>query len=77
MNKHIREDFCGTCVVAAGLLFAGSGTAAIGAQNEDDPVDGDDGDMNWLVVGGISLVVIALLIFLYGKFGSSCESCRI
>ena len=77
MTKQIKEDFCATCAVAAGFLFAGSGTAAAAGTETDEEENKSNNKRNILIGVTVSLFIIALLIFLYGKFFSSCKSCRI
>jgi hypothetical protein len=82
MTEHIREDFCGTCVLAAGALFTGV-AGIVNGSNEEDEEDEEEiaiqqGGITWddiFMWGGILLILLSIAIYFYGPTLVQCTSC--
>jgi len=80
MTEHIKEDFCGTCALAAGALFTGVAGIVKGNEDEDEEEDIviETGEITWndiFMWGGILLVLMALVIYFFGPTITQCTSC--
>jgi hypothetical protein len=83
MTEHIREDFCGTCALAAGALFTGVAGIVNGGVEEDEEDEEEiaiqqGGGITWddiFIWGGILLILLAIAIYFYGPTLAQCTSC--
>ena len=83
MTEHIREDFCGTCVLAAGALFTGVAGIVNGGVEEDKEDEEEiaiqqGGGITWddiFMWGGILLILLSIAIYFYGPTLAQCTSC--
>lgn len=76
MTEHVKEDFCVSCAVAAGALFAGGATVKEGMEIEEEE-NQDNGifTKDVLIWGGILLIIAAILIYFFGGSLIGCSTC--
>lgn len=79
MTEHIREDFCGTCALAAGALFTGVAGIVNGSNEDGEEIVTEQGGITWddiLMWGGLLLILLAIVIYYYGPILTQCTSCK-
>ena len=77
MTEHVKEDFCVSCAVAAGALFAGGASVSKGVaiEEEDEVEDTGVSTKDFLIWGGVLLLLFAIIAYFYGAYFLGCSTC--
>lgn len=70
-----KEDFCVTCGLAAAALIGGTSAGAGALTSEEE--EKNKKRKKWLIIGGISISVLSLIIYLIIRQKGGCKSCQL